>query len=81
MYNKSASKLLHRQIVKFDGFRMNAFELPILRSLWFADLPIKFVRTNVTHVNYLFKKSMREIYGFIIYIWIIYMDLLFIIKG
>jgi len=51
---------------------MNAFELPILRSLWFADLPIKFVRTNVTHVNYLFKKSMREIYGFIIYIRIIY---------
>jgi len=77
MYNKSASKLLHRQIVKFDGFRMNAFELPILRSLWFADLPIKFVRTNVTHVNYLFKNT-REIYGFIIYIWFIYG---FIIKG
>jgi len=56
---------------------MNAFELSILRSLWFADLPIKFVRTTVTHVNYLFKKSTREIYGFIIYnmdyIWIYYL--------
>lgn len=56
MYNKNAGELLHQQTVKFNGFRMNVSELSILRSLWFADLvPIKFVRTNVSHVNYLFK--------------------------